>query len=153
MVGKKEELSGGRAANYSHLFAQFVETPDNLRVYLGDNLCYRSGEPGLKPLLSYIREFAPCPAGTVVFDRLVGNAAALLLEKAACREVYGQVGSDLAIATLRGLGIAHSFLKVVPFISDRAGDGMCPFEKASIGKSTEEFYAFACERFGEGKKS
>ena len=153
MVSKKEELRGGRAADYSHLFAQFVETPDNLRVYLGDNLCFQSEEPGLKPLLTYIQESAPCPAGTVVFDRLVGNAAALLLEKAACREVYAQVGSDLAIATLRGLGITYSFLKVVPFISNWAGDGMCPFEKASIGKPAEEFYAFARERFGKGKKS
>ena len=153
MVSKKEELKGDTAANYSQLFAQFLETRDNLQVYLGGKLCFRSEAPGLKPLLSYIREFTPCPEGAVVFDRLVGNAAALLLEKAACREVYGQVGSDLAIETLRGPGIAYSFLKVVPFISNRAGDGMCPFEKASIGKSVGEFYAFACERFGKGKKS
>ena len=31
------------------------------------------------PLLTYLEEFEPHPEGTTVFDRVIGNAAALLL--------------------------------------------------------------------------
>ena len=132
------------AAN-NHLFQKFQESEDTLRVYSAGNLHFRSTEKGITPLLTYIQEFAPSPEGVIVFDRVVGNAAALLLRKASCKKVYSLIGSELAVETLRRLGIACSFLSVVPYISNRAGDGMCPFEKASIGKSSEEFYKFARE--------
>ena len=142
---KKETLSGDKAVANNRLFREFLEAEDTLWVYLADNLHFRSAEKGIKPLLTYIQQFVPCPEGTIVFDRIVGNAAALLLKIASCEKVYSPLGSELAIETLKRLGIAYSFLTVVPYISNQAGDGMCPFEKASIGKSPEEFYQFAEE--------
>ena len=79
-------------------------------------------------------------------DRVVGNAAALLLKEASCSEVYGLIGSRLAAQTLEELCISHSFLKTVPYIVNRYGNDMCPFEKASLGKSPAEFYELAKER-------
>ena len=130
----------------SQLFEKFLETEDNLWVYLAGNFLFRSTEEGIKPLFTYIQEFTPCPEGVMVFDRVVGNAAALLLKKALCKEVYSMVGSELAVASLERLGIAYSFLTVVPYISNRSGEGMCPFEKASIGKSPDKFYQFVKEK-------
>jgi len=97
------------------------------------------------PLLIYIEEFEPPPEGTTVFDRVIGNAAALLMKKASCREAYSTVGSEIAAESLERMGIPHYFQTTVPFIINRAGEGMCPFEKASIGKSPGEFYKFARE--------
>ena len=142
---EKETLNGDKAAANNHLFKEFLEAGDTLWVYLADNLHFRSVEKGIKPLLIYIQQFTPCPEGGIVFDRIVGNAAALLLKLASCDKVYSPLSSELAVETLKQLGIAYSFLTVVPYISNRAGDGMCPFEKASIGKSPEEFYQFAKE--------
>ena len=138
------------AAN--HLFTGFQRSEDTVRIYLSDNLLFRSAEKGVRPLLTYLLEFHPCPEGVTVFDRIVGNAAALLLKKASCREIHSIIGSETAAETLKRLGIAHSFQTTVPFISNRAGDGMCPFEKASIGKSSDEFYKFALEATTSGRK-
>ena len=134
----------------NHVFKKFLEAKDTLWVCLAGNLLFRSTEKGIKPLLTYIQEFAPCPEGVIVCDRVVGNAAALLLSKASCKKAYSLAGSELAVETLKRLGIAYSFLTVVPYISNQAGDDMCPFEKASIGKSPEEFYRFAEETLMQG---
>ena len=136
----------------NRLFSEFRRSQDTVRIYLSDKLLFRSTEKGIRPLLAYLQEFHPYPEGITVFDRVVGNAAAMLLKKAACRKVYSIVGSEIAAETLKRLGIAHSFLKVVPFIINRAGDGMCPFEKASIGKSPDEFYKFTLEAATSGRK-
>ena len=136
----------------NQLFKKFLKTEDALWIYLAGNPLFRSTEKGIAPLLTYLQEFPPHPEGVIVFDRVVGNAAALLLKKAFGKEVYSLIGSELAAETLKRLGIACSFLTVVPYISNRAGDDMCPFEKASIGKSPEEFYEFAKEKLALKEK-
>jgi len=134
------------------LFKKFLETEDTVQVYLAGKLHFRSTQTGIKPLLTYIQEFAPCPEGAVVFDRVVGNAAALLLKEASCAEVYGPIGSQLAAQTLEKFGISYSFLRTVPYIVNRHGDDMCPFEKASLGKSPAEFYEIAKEKLASVEK-
>jgi len=119
---------------------------------LTGNLLFRSTEKGIAPLFTYLQAFPPRPEGVIVFDRVVGNAAALLLKKAFGKKVYSLMGSELAAETLKRLGIAYSFLTVVPYISNQAGDDMCPFEKASIGKSPEEFYEFVKEKLALKEK-
>lgn len=129
----------------SHLFTIFQGTEDTVWICSFGTLLFRSTESGIMPLLTYLEEFEPPPEGVTVFDRVIGNAAALLLKKASCREAYGTVGSEIAAESLERMGIPHSFQTTVPVIINRAGDGMCPFEKASIGKSPDEFYKFARE--------
>lgn len=90
-------------------------------------------------LIDYAGEFSPCEKDVTVFDRIVGNAAALLLSQMSCREVYSPLGSELAVETLRCFGISYHFTRVVPYIQDRSGEGMCPMEKLSLGRSPEEF--------------
>ena len=138
------------AANHS--FAGFQRSEDTVRIYLSGNLLFKSTEQGIRPLLTYLRKFYPCPENVTVFDRIVGNGAALLLKKTSCRKVHSIVGSETAAETLKRLGITYSFQTTVPFISNKAGDGMCPFEKASIGKSPDEFYNFALEATTSGRK-
>ena len=133
----------------NRLFKKFLEAEDTLWIYLAGNLRFRSTEKGIAPLFTYIQEFASCPEGVIVFDRVVGNAAALLLKKASCVKVYSLVGSELAVETLKRMGIDYSFSTVVPYISNQAGDGMCPFEKASIGKLPDEFYQFVEQTLGQ----
>jgi hypothetical protein len=142
---RKKLKRGHKLATSHSLFQQFLETKDTLWVYLAGKLHFRSAEEGTKPLLTYLDQFAPCPKGVTIFDRIVGNAAALLLKMALCKEVYSLLGSELAAETLKRLGIAYSFLNLVTYISNQTGNGMCPFEKASVGKSPEEFYQFAKE--------
>ncbi len=139
------------AAN-NQLFKKFLKTEDTLWICLAGNPLFRSTEKGIAPLLTYLQEFPPCLEGVIVFDRVVGNAAALLIKKALGKKVYSLLGSELSAETLKRLGIAYSFLTVVPYISNRTGDDMCPFEKASIGKSPEEFYELVKEKLALKEK-
>lgn len=122
------------------LFNQFTASEDNLRVYHDSDLIFSSQQDGITPLVSYLTEFGRYADGVYVFDRIVGNAAALLLDIAGCIEIWSQVGSELAVRTLDARGIRYHFITVAPYIINRKGDDMCPFEKLSLGKSAEEFY-------------
>ncbi len=125
---------------YTGLFNQFLVSGDSLQIYKGDQLLFSSNKDRLLPLLEYIDRFAPCHQKVVVFDKIMGNAAALLSVEANCQEVYSPLGSQLAIKTLDKYGIQYCLTKIVPYIQKPDGEDMCPMEKLSINKEPEEFY-------------
>ena len=102
-------------------------------------------------MLEYADRFSPYPEGVVIFDKMIGNAAALLAVRINCREVYSPLGSELAIKTLDKYGINYHFTRTVPFIMRPDGKDMCPMEKLSIGKNPEEFYLAVKKRIQESK--
>ena len=127
-------------------FTEFLTSQDTFRIYKGNRLLFGSSKERLSPLLEYIDKFLPYEADVIVFDRVVGNAAALLLKKILCREVYSALGSETAIKTLVSSGIDYHFNKTVPYIENDSRQDMCPMEKLSLGKSTEEFYGLLKKR-------
>jgi len=125
---------------HKHLFSEFLISGDTLQVYAGNNLIFASSKDRLLPLLEYIEGFAPYYQGVVVFDKIMGRAAALLCVKANCQKVYSPLGSQLAIKVLDKYGIKHRLTKVVPYIRKPDQEDMCPLEKLSLDKEPEEFY-------------
>ncbi|MCK4221770.1 MAG: DUF1893 domain-containing protein [Dehalococcoidia bacterium] len=125
---------------HAHLFGEFLMGDDSLRVYEGNELLFASREDRLLPLLKYIEQFAPYHQQVLVFDKIIGNAAALLCVKAACRVIYSPLGSELAINTLDRYRIEYHFTRVVPYIQRIDGEAMCPMEELSLDKEPEEFY-------------
>jgi hypothetical protein len=125
---------------YAELFKLFLDNDNTLNVYKEEKLIFLSTKDRLLPLMDYIDGFANQHRQVVVFDKLIGNAAALLCIKAHCQEIYSPLGSQLASKTLGRYGIAYHFNKVVPFIQQANRKDMCPMEKLSIGKGPEEFY-------------
>jgi len=124
----------------THLFNEFLISSDTLQVYKGDRLIFRSNKDRLLPLLEYIDRFAPYNQEVDIYDKIMGNAAALLSVKAACRKVYSPLGSELAIKTLSNYDVEYHLTEIVPHIQNRSQEDMCPMEKLSINKSPEEFY-------------
>jgi len=137
-------LGDRTAVAIDRLFSRFVRSSDTFRVYHEGKLIFRSKKEQLRPLLEYIEEFSLQVQGVVIFDRIVGNAAALLLKKASCREIYSPLGSEIAARTLSEQGIKYHFSRTVPYIINKAGDDICPMEKLSLGKSSEEFFLHLC---------
>ncbi|MFC2012828.1 DUF1893 domain-containing protein [Chloroflexota bacterium] len=123
----------------TRLFSEFLSSRDTLRIYHNGKLIFSSGKERLLPLLEYL-QIAPREKGVTVFDRIVGNAAALLLIKLGCREARSPMGSELAVKTLNRAGISYRFARIVPYIQNQSQQGMCPMEKLSQGKGPEEFY-------------
>ena len=125
---------------YKPLFNEFLTSSNTLRVYEGDKLVFASHKDRLLPLVDYIERFASAHRNVVIFDKIMGHAAALLCAKANCREVYSPLGSQLAVKALDKFGVRHHLSEIVPYIQKPNREEMCPMEALSIGKEPEEFY-------------
>lgn len=133
---------------YPLLFHDFLASGDSLRVYQGRELIFSSNENRLVPLMIYLDRFAG-EASPLIFDKIVGNAAALLAVKAGCRELFSPFASQLAADTLEKYGVKHHLGEVVPAIMQPGGQEMCPMEKLSLGKEPEAFYRLMKGIFGK----
>ena len=122
---------------------EFSVSSDSLWVYKDGRCLFTSSKGGILPLLEYIETLAPYHRQIIIFDKVVGNAAALLSVKAAAKEVYSPLGSELALKTLCKYDIKYNLSETVPYIQNRDRDGICPMEKLSIDKSPEEFFELA----------
>ena len=131
---------------YQELFEEFLKGSDTLRVYQGNQLIFSSTKDRLLPLLEYLDRFAPHHQQVVIFDEVMGNAAALLSVEAGCREVYSPLGSKLATDTLEKYGIKYHLGEIVPYIKNSEGTDMCPMERLSLGKAPAEFHQIMRDR-------
>ncbi len=124
---------------YKHLFDEFMTCDDTLRVYEDNRLIHASNKRGLLPILEYLQMFDDYHQ-IVIFDKLLGNAAALLAIKANCRELYSPLGSQIATKTLDKYSIKYYINEIVPNIQRPGGFDICPMEKLSVDKGPEDFY-------------
>lgn len=121
-------------------FKAFLDSDDTLQIYASDRQIFSSKKDRLLPLMEYIATHEIGRKPVVIYDKVMGNAAALLAVKANAGEVASPLGSELAVKTLDGHGIKHHLNRTVPFITRDDGQSMCPMEQLSIGKGPEEFY-------------
>jgi hypothetical protein len=131
------------------LYNDFLASDDTLRIFDGDTLVFSSSKVRLVPLMEYIASGTGDRNSVTVFDKVMGNAAALLSVKVHAGEVYSPLGSELAIKTLKNYGISYQLAAAVPFILRADGVRMCPMEELSIGKTPDEFYAALKARMEE----
>jgi hypothetical protein len=124
----------------SYLFDEFIKSGDSLQVFEAEHRIYSSSEKMLLPLLKYINDFATEHQHVIVFDKIVGNAAALLLVKARCAGVYTPLASKPALKTLDEYNIDYKVTVVVPYIQRVGSQEMCPMERLSSSKTPESFY-------------
>ncbi|MBI4267465.1 MAG: DUF1893 domain-containing protein [Chloroflexi bacterium] len=126
---------------YQQLFEEFLPSDDTLQIYEGRTLVFSSNKDRLLPLLDYIAQSAADHHDITIFDKIMGNAAALLSIKAGGRVVFSPLGSESAIKTLEKYGVRFHLMNIVSYIQKSAGsEEMCPMEKLSLGKDPEEFY-------------
>lgn len=92
---------------------------------------YQFTERGIRPFMSLLEDGIDLK-GAVAADKVVGKAAALLMQKAKIDAVYAAVISEPACKVLQDAGIELAFGTLVPRIQNRQGDGLCPMESAVI---------------------
>ena len=122
------------------LFDEFLMSKDALRVYIDGKMVFASPKDGLRPLLEYSVNPSPLKGKIVIYDRVVGNAAALLAARLGCKEIFSPLGSKPGIKTLEQFGIKYHIVEVVEHILQDNGIDMCPMEKLSTGKNPEQFF-------------
>jgi len=102
-------------------------------------ILYQSKNQGLKPLIFCAKNYRGKMRRAMVYDKVVGRAAALLLVFSNVGEVLTPLITREALALLKRGGAKVSYEKIVKNILNRAGNDLCPMEKKSQGLSPEEF--------------
>lgn len=106
----------------------------------------KKGE-GMKPMLEVIEEMGEDIYKSVIGDKILGKASALLCRYAKANGVYSPQGTKTAIALLIMGGVPCQIDKMIPYIQDRNGDKICPFEKMLKDvDSPEEAYKILKDR-------
>ena len=103
---------------------------------------FTSSKAGMRPLLDAIDIVGlPTLRKSVVIDKIVGKAAALLITYFKAREVHCLVLSVRAREVLDKRGIKHYAERIVPEVKNKLGTDVCPFEKAVLDvEDPEEAY-------------
>jgi hypothetical protein len=128
------------------IYKDFISSDDTLRIYRDKKLVFSSKKERLLPLMEYIASHETRQEKIILYDKVMGNAAALLAVVANAGEVYSPLGSEIGVNTLFSYDIKYHIDRIVPYIVPDDGRGMCPMEKLSIDKGPEEFHRIMKER-------
>jgi hypothetical protein len=106
----------------------------------------KTGE-GIRPILETIDEMGGDINDSVIGDRILGKASALLCRYAKAKGVYSPQGTKTGIALLIMGRVPCQVDELIPQIMNRSGDGPCPFEKMLKDiDSPEEAYKILKEK-------
>ncbi len=118
----------------------FVRSDWSLVVENRTGLVFRSKEEKLRPLLKCIEQHSSEMKGAILFDRVVGRAAALLCAYARVGTVLTPLLSDGGREALNQFAIPFHALGRVKEILNEDSSGPCPMEEKARGKSPLEFH-------------
>ncbi|MGN0468310.1 MAG: DUF1893 domain-containing protein [Acutalibacteraceae bacterium] len=110
---------------------EILKSEDLTCVILQNGNYLKTKERGIRPFINLIEDsvnLKDCAAA----DKVVGRAAALLMQKAGLCAVYAAVLSEPAEEILKNAGIYYEYDSLVRRIQNRKGDGLCPMESAVI---------------------
>ncbi|MBQ7357124.1 MAG: DUF1893 domain-containing protein [Clostridia bacterium] len=92
---------------------------------------------GVKPLVQLL-ESRRCLEGYSAADKVVGRATAFLYLLLGVTSIYAHVISRPALELLQCRGVAVEYETLTDNIINRQGNGICPFEAATLHVSDEQ---------------
>ena len=102
-------------------------------VFVREGAVLRPGEgTGVRPLVRALDEDPELLRGSVVVDKIVGKAAAMLAVLGGAAGVYGLTMSAAARDYLAARGIPAEWETLAERIINRTGTGLCPMETAVL---------------------
>ncbi|MDP4133990.1 MAG: DUF1893 domain-containing protein [Bacillota bacterium] len=104
----------------------------NTFAVVKDEESYTSRLRGILPLMELLDKNKKLLKGADAADKVIGKAAAMLFYLGGIKRLYTEIISENALSFLKNTEIELEFSKVVPYIINRSGDGMCPMEKLVI---------------------
>lgn len=112
----------------------WIETAGySVAIITSDGRIFAARGTSVRPLYRIFAAHRGELAGAAAADRIIGRAAASLLCAAGVTEAYAFVASEGGFALLERHGIKAGTARTVPYIENRAGNGMCPMEAAVEG--------------------
>jgi len=114
------------------------KTDCSIVVVKNANILTKKQGDGMRPILEAINELREDMQGSIVGDRILGKASALLCVYSKVNGVYSPQATKTAIAVLIRAGIPGQTDEIIPFIKNREGDDVCPFEKMLLDVDSPE---------------
>ena len=106
-----------------------IKSDNSIVVIKNGVLLSKKKGNGLRPILETIDELDEEIKGSIIGDKILGKASALLCIYSKVRGVYSPQSTKKAIALLLKQGIPTKIDKIIPFIKNQNGNDICPFEK------------------------
>jgi hypothetical protein len=105
----------------------------NLIILKANHTLFTSHREGMRPLLDAIHSCGRDQlANSIVIDKIVGKAAALLISYFQAKAVHCGVLSEPARKALDQHGIEYFYQQLLPTIMNKSGTDICPFEKTVL---------------------
>jgi len=122
-----------RGSSDLDIAVEAVRSGASIAVAKGGRLLASRDGHSVRPLIELLSEVGDELQGASVADKVLGRAAALVLaDNPDIYMVHGVVMSAHGKEALESAGIPYSFDRLVDFILNRTGDGMCPIEQMSL---------------------
>ena len=118
-----------------------LKTDCSIVVIKNNSILSQKKGNGIKPIMEIIEELGPELKDSIIGDRILGKASALLCVYSEVSGVYSIQATKTGIAVLIRAGIPGETDEMIPYIKNMKGDDICPFEKILINiDSPEEAY-------------
>ena len=121
----------GEGPGLSKEIVELKEGKSNCIIVKGD-VTLRFNLPGVRALITVLKEDPGLLKGSCVFDKVVGKGAAALMILGEVREIYAELISEHAISLLNTTDIKFSYGERVPFIENKTKSGYCPIEMLAL---------------------
>ncbi len=118
-------------------------------IYKNDASVFVSDDRGVVPLMKLLKEDKSQLLDSIVVDKVIGKAAALLMVFAGVKEVFTPTISSPAVEVFKNHDIKITFDSEVDRIINRKGDGLCPMETLCLDIDNPEEAFFRISRFQE----
>lgn len=99
-------------------------------VLQNGQVVYEADGRGVSPLMALYNTDKAKLRGAEVADKIIGKAAAMIIDCGGGAAVYGEIMSKAAREYLEHRGIPYRCGRCVDIISNRTGNGICPIEKS-----------------------
>ena len=116
---------------FEELVAEIREGKSNCIIVKGEET-FKFILPGVKTLMTLLKEDPSLLKDSMVLDKVVGKGAAALMILGGVEEIYAELISEHAIKLLETTDIKFSYGEKVPFIENKTKTGLCPIEKMSV---------------------
>ena len=124
--------------NIEYLKDILLKENHTIVIYKSDASVIVSDDRGVAPLMKLLNEDKEQLRDSMIADKVIGKAAALLMVYAGVKEVFTPTISVPAVEVFEKYNVKITYDKVVERIINRKGDGLCPMETLCLNVENPE---------------
>jgi hypothetical protein len=133
--------------NIEYLKNILLKENHTIVIYKSDASVVVSDDRGVAPLMKLLNEDKEQLRDSMIADKVIGKAAALLMVYGKVKEVFTPTISVPAIEVFKNHNVKITYDKIVERIINRKGDGLCPMETLCLNTDNPEEAFFKVNEF------